>query len=208
MDRPSWVLGHATRRGIVGAVILGAHLLLLAVVAHATLQPAPLPEAPALTVSIVQPPPVAASRAPLPTPRLTKFAVQIPVPVLTVQLPPSAQSISAQVTPQPAPAAMAGPVVAQGPIVISEVAYLRQPQPRYPNESRHAHEEGLVVLRVLIDASGHAQQVTVLHSSGHRRLDDAACDAVIHALFKPHLTDGVPHEALATVPVEFSLHRA
>lgn len=91
---------------------------------------------------------------------------------------------------------------------MSKVAYLEPPAPRYPPESKRAREEGLVILKVLIDELGHASSVHVYRSSGHPRLDEAACNAVQRALFKPYLDGGIARAAIAMVPVEFSLHGA
>lgn len=91
---------------------------------------------------------------------------------------------------------------------MSEVAYLEPPAPHYPPESKRAREEGLVILKVLIDELGRASSVRVYRSSGHPRLDEAACSAVQRALFKPYLDGGIARAAIAMVPVEFSLHGA
>jgi protein TonB len=88
---------------------------------------------------------------------------------------------------------------------MSQVAYLVQPAPHYPPESRRIREQGLVVLRVLIDESGHARAVEIYRSSGHPRLDEAARTAVARAIFKPYMDGGTARAAAAIVPVEFSL---
>jgi protein TonB len=88
---------------------------------------------------------------------------------------------------------------------MSEVAYLVQPEPHYPPESRRIHEHGLVVLRVIIDESGHAKEVEIYRSSGHPRLDEAARSAVARAVFKPYMDGGVGRASAAIVPIEFSL---
>jgi protein TonB len=91
------------------------------------------------------------------------------------------------------------------PPAMSEIAYLRQPAPHYPPGSRQAREEGLVILQVTIDESGHVTRIAIYRSSGHSRLDEAARDAVAVALFKPYVADGVARAAIAMIPIEFSL---
>jgi protein TonB len=59
-------------------------------------------------------------------------------------------------------------------------------------------------LRVLINEIGGVARVDVERSSGHTRLDDAACQAVKRARFRPYVENGVPRMALATIPIEFS----
>lgn len=66
---------------------------------------------------------------------------------------------------------------------MSDVAHLVRPAPRYPPESRRIREQGLVILRVLIDESGHAKTIEVYRSSGHPRLDEAARSAVARAVW-------------------------
>ncbi len=91
------------------------------------------------------------------------------------------------------------------PKLVSTVEYLRPLKPLYPSISRRLREEGLVVLLVLVDESGHASRIEVRDSSGHRRLDRAAQDAVENALFKPYVEDGIARAAFVLIPVEFTL---
>lgn len=94
------------------------------------------------------------------------------------------------------------------PKMIATVEYLREPSPRYPAQSRKMREQGLVVLRVIIDEQGMACDIGVESSSGHARLDAAAKDAVARAAFRPYIEDGMPRRALVLIPIEFSLNRS
>jgi len=198
-------------RGTVGVGILVAHLGIIAVLASAGVIRAPLllPEA---SVAFVEPEQQRqAERPPIDEPVLTPVhQVLVPPPEVVVEMEPSNTAIAATVveTPPPPPAA---PASSAGTAVIpemSEVAYLVQPAPRYPTESRRIREQGLVMLRVLIDESGHARMVEIYKSSGHPRLDEAARAAVTRAVFKPYMDGGVARSAAAIVPVEFSLRSA
>jgi periplasmic protein TonB len=93
------------------------------------------------------------------------------------------------------------------PKLISAVEYLRAPSPRYPAQSRKLREQGLVVLRVVIDEKGEACSIEVETSSGYTRLDHAAREAVQGAAFRPYVEDGAPRRALVLIPIEFSLNR-
>ena len=53
-----------------------------------------------------------------------------------------------------------------------------RPAPAYPSDARHAKEQGTVVLLIEVDATGKVSAVTVQESSGYRRLDQAAVEAV------------------------------
>ena len=199
------------RRGMAGGLIALAHLGLIAVLARISLAPASVePDATPVSVVFMQPQARVHQAARLPQPALQKpQPVSTVMPDLDLALEPAPAAITVAAEPAapaptaPSPAADAPP----RPASMSQVAYLRAPRPRYPGESRSAREEGLVLLQVLIDTSGHARQIRVLRSSGHPRLDRAACSAIEQALFRPYSVGGVAREAIATVPVEFSLHR-
>lgn len=120
-------------------------------------------------------------------------------------LPPSEHAITA---PARVPAAQVSTADAGAPRLITTVEYLREPSPRYPPQSRKLREQGLVVLRVLIDERGTACSVEVETSSGHERLDHAARDAVSRAAFRPYVEDGLPRRAFVLIPIEFSLNRS
>ena len=93
------------------------------------------------------------------------------------------------------------------PKLVSTVEYVREPSPRYPPQSRRLREQGVVVLRVVIDERGEASSIEIETSSGHARLDDAARDAVLRAAFRPYVEDGEPRRALVLIPIEFALNR-
>lgn len=121
---------------------------------------------------------------------------------LTFDTPPAENAITIP------PAAASVPTASQPaaqPRIISDVAYLKPPAPRYPPDSRRSREQGLVSLRVLIDEKGHAREVRVHRSSGFPRLDEAARLAVTRALFRPYVEAGVARQAIVIVPIEFAL---
>ena len=191
-----------------------------------TPQPAPPP---------VQPPPPVP--APAPTPPKTLPVVKKPVPkpkplpkptpAPVVRPAPSEQAITVpEPPPQPpqpaaqepavaaAPAAPPSPAPAPAPAapappktISSGVEYLQAPQPEYPLLARRKGEEGKVVLRALINLKGRPEQVEIQASSGSVRLDEAARQAVMRAVFKPHLEDGKPVMVYAIVPIKFQLDR-
>jgi periplasmic protein TonB len=105
-----------------------------------------------------------------------------------------------------AASAAVSPARAEAPRLISSVEYIREPVPRYPPQSRRLKEQGLVVLRVLIDEQGQACDIEIESSSGHVRLDHAAKAAVAQAMFRPYVEDGAPRRALVLIPIEFSLN--
>jgi protein TonB len=60
-------------------------------------------------------------------------------------------------------------------------------------------------LRVLVNEAGRAERADVQTSSGSSRLDEAARQAALRALFKPHLEDGNAVAVYALVPINFSI---
>lgn len=85
------------------------------------------------------------------------------------------------------------------------LAYGTRTRVTYPREALRRHEQGTVVLRVLVGADGIAQTVEIETSSGSPRLDSAARDAVMHWNFRPGTRDGAAHSAWARVPIAFDL---
>jgi len=82
---------------------------------------------------------------------------------------------------------------------------LHNEPPEYPEESRIAREQGVVILQVEVTAEGEPASVSILQSSGYFRLDQAARRAVLHWKFHPAMTAGVPVSSEADVPVHFKL---
>jgi protein TonB len=88
----------------------------------------------------------------------------------------------------------------------SSVRYLTEPSRYYPPVSRELGESGVVKVKVLIDEQGRPNgNVTVVQSSGFRRLDMQAVRAMKAALFQPSIVDGVPRSAWVIAPFVFDL---
>jgi protein TonB len=195
-------------RGTVGAGIVLAHLGFVAVLMSAGVIKAPT-IVPAVSVSFIDQQEKQAERPAINEPVLTPVhQVLVPPPEVDVAIEPTTAAISATAADVPPPSSPPSAPASSGTAVIpemSDVAYLVQPAPHYPPESRRIREQGLVVLRVLIDESGHAKAVEIYRSSGHPRLDEAARAAVARAIFKPYVDGGIARSAAAIVPVEFSL---
>jgi protein TonB len=205
---PLSLLRHVPAERLVGGVaVLVLHGALLAALNAVRIRE-PVTSSPAMVALAIEPrldehPPAAAPGAPL------RPDLRIDVPLPDVQIESAAPvtlaaSIATNDAPAPAVVGVAD-LAGDGPVEISSVEYVRAPEPRYPPSSRAAREEGLVLLRVVVDERGRAGDVTVLKSSGHARLDEAALAAVRRALFKPYLEDGVARAAVVTVPIEFAV---
>lgn len=75
--------------------------------------------------------------------------------------------------------------------------------PAYPAGLAKAGVEGLVMLRVAVDAEGRATAVRVEESSGNAALDASAQSTAMQWRFKPELKDGQPVAGEVMVPVDF-----
>jgi protein TonB len=166
--------------------------------------PSPTPPAPTLPVRPPLPPVQPAPVAEPIKPQVTTT----PEPVFTA--PPA--SVVAPAKPRPAKApAKPKASTAQETNSAAKGALQAQPDelhnepPEYPEESRIAREQGVVILQVAVTAAGEPAGVSIVKSSGFFRLDQAARRAVQHWKFHPAMTAGIPVSSEADVPVHFKL---
>lgn len=148
-------------------------------------EPAPVPPSPAVPETIE-----AAPVPPAPT------ANESAAPAVQEQAPVIARSL----TPRPARKADYGWLAESLHRRIVEVRH-------YPSAARLNGWEGKVVLRVQIRQDGHLESVSVVKSSGHETLDDAAMEAVRRACplhLKHELTSPM---VVVQVPINYSLNR-
>lgn len=95
-----------------------------------------------------------------------------------------------------------------GTLVSATPRYRSNPPPDYPLPSRRRREEGIVLLTVVVQASGSPSAISLSRSSGHPLLDRAALEAVRHWTFEPARAANVPVTSSVVVPVRFSLSDA
>ncbi|MEQ1743493.1 MAG: energy transducer TonB [Candidatus Nitrotoga sp.] len=165
------------------------------------------------------PPPEPQPTPPKPVPVVKKTVTPPPV-IPVINKAPSEQAITtppvppqppvppkpAEVAPAPEPAPPAPPPPPSQPkTVTTGVQYLHAPEPEYPPLARRMGEEGRVTLRVLVNENGRPTRVDVQKTSGSPRLDEAARQAVLRAIFKPHMEDGRATTVYAIVPITFQL---
>ena len=152
-------------------------------------------------VAAVEPPPPPVRFEP---PRVELEPPIVPLIELASEAPSTAAiTLASERTPPAHPASTVGV-----PELVSDVEYLEPPRPGYPSVSRRLREQGLVVLRVLVDERGRAELLLVHRSSGHARLDQAALEAVQRAEFRPYVANGLVRRVYVLVPIEFALGRS
>lgn len=200
--------GLSPHKAVAASVVAVGHVL--AILAFSRLGPSFTDAIHAPPVQVVLVPAAAAAEAPHPplvleSPRVELEAPSLPTIEYAVDTPPESSAITLAAATRP-PAESGA--IAGAPELVSEVEYLDPPRPGYPSVSRRLHEQGLVVLRVLVDERGRAQRVDVHRSSGHARLDQAALVAIERAEFKPYVANGAARRVYVLVPIEFALGRA
>ena len=129
---------------------------------------------------------------------------EAPSPV-SVAPQPEPPKVAAPIEATPVAAAPPAPAAPPQPKQVSEVEYLRAPQPVYPPISRRSGEAGRVVLRVLINVQGQPEEAQIRTSSGFPRLDEAARRAAMGAAFRPYREGGQAIPVWAVIPISFSL---
>jgi protein TonB len=145
-----------------------------------------------------------------------KPQAQVPTPPAPAPQPQAVAAAPAEVPRAPAPPPRPLPVAepptqvtattdADAAVQAWKADYLRNPKPVYPNASRRLGERGIVLLRVLVTATGEPAKVDLKKTSGYARLDESALEAVRNWKFVPARLGETPVEAWVVVPIEFSL---
>lgn len=180
--------------------------------------PKPLPPKELPQPKRVEPPPPEVERKPpdVPPPEPPRV-VEIPPPsmeptppapqAITSPAPPSVVVAAAPPTAEPSrpPVSVAPPPEQTESAPVFNAAYLNNPSPIYPAVSRRMGEQGLVLLRVYVNARGDPNAVEIKSGCGHARLDQAAQEAVKQWKFVPAKRGEQPVDAWVVVPIRFSL---
>lgn len=219
-------LGPSSRRALTAGVLLihgvaAWGLLQVEGVRDAVVQAAPVMVdwiAPVAPRPAPPPPPRAAPRPPtakatVPTPVLAVPAAPTAAPfVAPGTLPePPAPALTSELSTLPSPVATAAPTAPPAPpaaptsLPSSAIHYLVPPAVVVPTASRRLNEQGTVWLRVVVDTQGMPQKVSVHQSSGFKRLDEQALQAMRAARFKPYIERGVALEWTAIAPLAYEL---
>jgi protein TonB len=209
---PAWQLApRISLAGLTTVLLLHAAVFWLLLQMNVIKLPLPLP---VLNVSLLAPPapeppkpeivpprPRPVERRPLPMQQPVQLAApeDSPAPPAPSAVPPAPTFIAPPAPQSPA----ASPVVASQPRFAAD--YLDNPKPPYPALSRRIGEEGRVVLRVQVAASGLPTDVALHSPSGFERLDRAALDTVRRWKFVPARRGDEAVAASVLVPIVFSL---
>lgn len=216
---------HARRIGRLAAIVL-LHVLFFVALSKGLVRESPAAGTPKeVTVTFVTPQPAPPQPTSEPTPpKPVPVEKKTPKPRRPVQAPVNTTSSPKAITspePKPAPASAEPAAVAPSAVpaaappapsapaaprtITTGIEYLQPPQPEYPPIARRMGEEGKAILRVLVNEKGRPERVEVQKTSGSARLDEAARQAILRALFKPFTEGGKAVPAYAIVPIRFQL---
>ena len=157
----------------------------------------PEPPRPTQTAATVPPPP-----RPKPAPRPTKPAASLGQTVVPAAVPTETTAPAASGTPTEIATATPAPA---DPVQISTTRFRDRAPPPYPPQALRDEIEGVVRLKLLVSPAGRVLEVSVLKSSGHRPLDQAAVTAAQGWTLYPAEKDGQPVPGWAEVDVPFRL---
>jgi len=130
-----------------------------------------------------------------------------------VQTPaPAAVSPSQPAKTQTAPAKPAAPKATQNAAISDEPVRITNPTlagncpAKYPERARRRNQEGTVVLRFTIGTDGKPYDISVVQSSGHSLLDEAAQEIIAGCNFVPQMRGNRAVRAIADQPMPFRLN--
>lgn len=158
--------------------------------------PKPQPQPEKVTVQpvspvVAPPPPIVLTSAPV----TISTSPEPPVVQVAVPGPPAPQTQSVAVAPAPR---------IENAGDLSSKMISAEP-PRYPVESRRKHEQGTVVLMVILGTDGAVANISVSKSSGFDRLDKAALSSVRRWKWSPTKRDGAAVMVRGLVEIPFVL---
>ena len=153
-------------------------------------------------VNFIEPPPPEPPKQP--PPKIIKQLKPPPTPPPPTP-PPPVEEVSQNAVQAPPPAPPAPPAPPSDITAAQDLSYNSKITPRYPPQALRQHEEGTVILMILVGVDGLPKDVKVEKSSGHRDLDRAAMEAVRKYRFNPEIRNGKKVEGYARVPITFNL---
>jgi periplasmic protein TonB len=126
--------------------------------------------------------------------------INISVPV---DAPPPITNVVKATPAPPAPPAVVRPPPPGTPV---QVTYRPDISNYYPESARREGQEGRVVVKICVNATGKIDSAEVATGSGFADLDEAALKVAKAYRFKPATSEGKPVGVCPTLPVKFELH--
>ncbi|MEK6750299.1 MAG: energy transducer TonB [Pseudomonadota bacterium] len=133
-----------------------------------------------------------------------------PAPTQTRVMPDTPAVAESAPAPAQIPAAAVPPIAQAEPEIATaaqfDSRYTAAPDSAYPARAKRLRQQGVVIVRTTIDASGHIEFAHVLTSSGYTILDEAALAYVRTIPFIPARQGAHAITSQADIPVRFSLY--
>ncbi len=161
---------------------------------------------PATSGSVVTPPPVTQTVAPVATPVVQ--STPTPAPVIPVATPPPTPVPTvARATPAPTAAPVReGDLVDASTPGLVQATIVKQFKPPYPPMAKMQKVEGIVIVSALVSETGKVLDARVLRGVPQNvGINEAALDAVKRSTFKPGTKDGVRVKSYKNITVPFKL---
>ncbi len=197
-----------TRRTAVLFAIIAGHLALIYLLASGLAQRAVELAAPPIKTTIVQQHVKHIKPPPPPPPQLQHQQVQIPPPVIQINVPAAAQTHAITVTRHVVRAAPPPPVhYSYTPL--GRGSDFPATQDFYPSASQRLGEEGTAVVDICVGPNGRlSREPNIVKSSGSPRLDRAALRyaRATSGHWTPEKRNGVPINFCGQLPIKFQLN--
>ena len=195
-----------TRRTVVFAAIIAVHLAIIWVLATGLATRAIEMVAPPIQTQIVQQTKQTVKPPPPPPPELQRQQVEVPPPVVNIQIPAAEQTHAITVVKKVVRAAPAPAPVHVTPLSIKGA--LPPTDDYYPDASRRLGEQGTALVKLCIGAGGKVVgSPAIQKSSGSSRLDQAALRYALATSghFSPETRNGAAVTVCTALPIRFQL---
>ena len=195
-----------TRRTVVFAAIIALHLAIIWVLAAGLATRAIEMVAPPIQTQIVQQTKQTVKPPPPPPPQLQRQQVEVPPPVVNIQIPAAEQTHAITVVKKVVRAAPAPAPVHVTPLSIRGA--LPPTDDYYPDASRRLGEQGTALVKLCIGAGGKVVgSPAIQKSSGSSRLDQAALRYALATSghFSPETRNGAAVTVCTALPIRFQL---
>ncbi len=203
--------------GIAGAIVF--HLVLIVALLQYTPVRRSLARMAPMMVSVITPakpeplppPPKPVVRKPAPKETAPPIEKAVDVPPVSSEAPATSPITLPARAPSQAQAIAESAVAPQPPAPPPVIPprfnadYLQNPAPTYPALARRMHEQGKVLVRVLVDVEGAPERVELKASSGFPRLDQSAIETIKNWKFVPARQGDQKVAAWVVVPITFTL---
>jgi protein TonB len=195
-----------TRRTVVLFAIIALHIFLAWVLATGLASRAIEMVAPPIQTQIVQQTKQQLKPPPPPPPELQKQQVEVPPPVIQINVPQEAQTHAITIVKRVVRAAAPPAPARVTPLSIR--GSLPPTDDYYPDASRRLGEQGTAVVKLCIGAGGRVVgQPSLVKSSGSSRLDQAALRYAMATSghFSPETRNGQVVTVCPALPIKFQL---